>query len=155
MAYYGRGKNKSQNPYVFKDMYEAYIKDKEVDTPYYVSYSIFVEICSEYYKGISKHILDGGIYFMPYRMGNISIIKKIPKKFTKKALSPDWANTIKYGKLIMHTNDHSDYYKFRYHWSKTDCYVKNKGYYRMVLTRENKRELAKKIKSGNYEYFEL
>ena len=153
--YYSRGKNKIQNPYTLKDMYEEYIKDKEEFSPYRIDYNTFVYICTEFYKGISKHILDGGIYFMPYRLGNVSVIRKRPAKMTKFALSPDWANTQKFGKLIPHTNDHSDYYKFRFHWSKTDCYVKNKGKYRMVFTRANKRELAKRIKSGDYEYFEL
>jgi hypothetical protein len=153
--FYSRGKNKVRNPYTLQDMYKEYIKDKEEGSPYHIEYKSFVLICTEFYKGISKHILNGGIYFMPHRLGNISVIKKRPKKMTKFSLSPDWSNTQKFGKLIPHTNDHSDYYKFRFHWSKTDCYVSNKGKYRMVFTRENKRELAKKIKSGDYEYFEL
>jgi len=153
--FYSRGKNKVQNPYTLKDMYKEYIKDKEENSPYNVSYKVFVDICTEFYKEISDHVLKGGIYFMPYRMGNISVTKRKPAKMTKFALSPDWENTQKYGKLIPHTNDHTDYYKFRFHWSKNDCYVKNKGKYRMVFTRKNKRELAKTIRTGDYEYFEL
>jgi len=153
--FYSRGKNKIKSPYTLQDMYKEYIKDKEIGSPYHIPYKDFVHICTEFYKGVSKHILDGGIYFLPYRLGNISVVKKKPVKMTRYSLSPDWANTQKYGKLIPHTNDHSDYYKFRFHWSKTDCYVKNKGKYRMVFTRENKRTLAKIVKSGDYEYFEL
>jgi len=155
MGFFGRGKNRAKNPYTFKDMYKEYIKDKEEGSPYRVDYNTFVELCSEFYKGISEHILNGGIYFMPYRMGNISVIKKKPKKMDKFSLSPDWKTTLEYGKLVLHVNDHTNYYKHRFHWSKTDCYVKNKSRYRLVFTRQNKRELAKKIKSGNYEYFEL
>lgn len=155
MAFWGRGKNRVQNPYTFKDMYKEYIKDKEEESPYNVDYNTFVSLCSEFYKEISEHILNGGIYFLPYRMGNISVIKRLPKKMTKFALSPDWETTAKIGKLVMHTNDHSNYYKYRFHWSKKDCYVKHKTYYRLVFTRKNKRTLAQKIKSGEYEYFEL
>ena len=153
--FYGRGKNKAINPYTFADMYKEYIKDKEEGSPYHISYSDFVYICSEYYKAISAHILKGGIHFLPYRMGNVSVVKKRPKKLDKYSLSPDWAMTQKLGKLVLHTNDHTDYYKYRFHWSKTDCYVKNKGKYRLVFTRDNKRQLAKNVKSREYEYFEL
>ena len=74
MGFFGRGKNRAKNPYTFKDMYKEYIKDKEEGSPYRVDYNTFVELCSEFYKGISEHILNGGIYFMPYRMGNISCL---------------------------------------------------------------------------------
>jgi len=153
--FFGRGKNKAVNPYTLKDIYKDYIKDKEENSPYNISYNTFVSLCTEFYKGIAEHLLDGGIYFMPYRMGNVSVIKKKPKKMDKFSLSPDWKNTVDYNKLVLHTNDHSNYYKFRFHWSKTDCYVKNKSKYRLVFTRANKRELAQRVKSGNYEYFEL
>lgn len=153
--FYSRGKNKIKNPYTLKDMYKEYLQDKEEGSPYRIDYKTFVYICTEFYKGVSNHILNGGIYFMPYRLGNISIVKKKPAKMDRFTLSPDWANTQKFGKLIPHTNDHSDYYKFRFHWSKTDCHVKNRSKYRMVFTRANKRGLAKIIKSGDYEYFEI
>lgn len=153
--FHGRGKNRAKNPYTFKEIYLEYLKDKEEGSPYIVDYTTFVYICSEYYKSISAHILKGGMFFMPFRMGNVSVVKKKPKKMDKYSLSPDWKNTVEYNKLVLHTNDHTNYYKFRFHWSKTDCYVKNKGRYRMVFTRKNKRELAKNIKLNEYEYFEL
>ena len=46
-------------------------------------------------------------------------------------------------------------YKYRFVWSKKDCYVANKTNYRLVFTRTLKRELAKRIKSGEYEYFTI
>lgn len=153
--FYGRGINKAVNPYTLKDMYAMYIKDKEENSPYYVSYADFVTICTEYYKAISEHILEGGIYFMPFKMGSLSVVKKRPRKLNKMTLSPDWATSQKVGKLVLHTNEHTDYYKYRFHWVKANCAVKYKGRYRLVLTRENKRKLASNIKSREYEYFEL
>lgn len=155
MAYFGRGPNRVQNPYVLKDMYEEYLKDKEEGSPYRVPYDLFVSLCTEYYKGVMDHIFDSGIFFMPYRMGNVSIIKKKPKRMDSKTLPVDWQKTNEIGKRVLQLNDHSNYYKFRFHWEKKSCYVSHKSGYRLEFTRANKRRLAQIIKSGDYDYFEL
>ena len=153
--FFSRGPNKVKNPYVLKDMYREYIKDKEKGSPYDISYNTFVDICEQFYKGVAEHVLNGGIYMLPYRMGNISIVRVTPKKLDKRTLPIDWQKTVELGKQVFQLNDHSNYDKFRFHWSKKNCNVKNKSGYRLVFTRDNKRELARIIKSGEYEYFSL
>ena len=153
--YFGRGKNKVKDPYTFKHMYAEYIADKEEGSPYYVSYAAFVKLCSSFYKDLAAHIKTGGYYKMPYRMGNISVVKKKPKKFTFKSMTLNWKETARLGKQVFETNDHTSYFKFRFHWGKQDGIFSNKTKYRMVFTRANKRELAQFIKSGEYEYFEI
>lgn len=153
--YFSRGANKVKNPYCLKDMYEDYIKDKEEGTVYHVDYRTYVFLVTEYYKAIGQYILDGGLHILPYRMGTLSVGKSRPKKLTSANTSIDWANSVKYNKQIRYTNDHSNQYKYRFVWSKKDCYVANKTNYRLVFTRTLKRELAKRIKSGEYEYFTI
>ena len=153
--FYSRGLNKVQDCYVLKDMYKEYIKDKEEGSPYDISYSMYVELCTEFYKGVAEYIKEGGLYIMPYRMGNISVVKIRPKKLDFTSMSLDWKATSELGKQVFHTNDHTNYCKFRFHWTKKDAYFSNKGKYRMVFSRANKRDLARIIKTGNTTYFEL
>ena len=155
MAFFGRGKNKVQSPYTFQDMYIEYLKDVDENSPYFIPYCKFVEICSHYYKGMMDYVFEGGIFIMPFSLGSISIFKKKPKKLIAGHLQIDWENSVKCGKRVYHLNDHSNYYKFRFYWSKQNTRLANKGMYSMVFTRENKRRLASEIKSGNTNYFEL
>jgi len=151
--YFGRGKNKHQKPYVFKHMYKEYIKDKE--GPYAISYSDFVDICNEFYKGIAEYILDGGLYKLPYRLGDMSVIKKKPRLMDTIATPINWVETNKLGKQVLESNDHSDYFRFRFKWTKMGvAQVKHIKMYQVIFTRANKRKLAKIIKSGEYDFFE-
>lgn len=152
--YFGRGKNKAQDPYTFKDMYTEYIGEIEKGSPYDISYQVFVEICSEFYKDLAEYVKEGGYYKLPYKMGNLSVTKKRPKKMNFESMTLNWKETARLGKQVFETNDHTGYYKYQFHWGKKDGIFNNKTKYRMVFTRFNKRSLAKMIKSGDYEYFE-
>ena len=151
--FFGRGKNKVQNVYTFRDMYKEYIKDKE--GPYKISHADFMDICSEFYKGIADYILKGGWFKMPFRLGDLSVIKKPQTKLSKIATPINWVETNKLGKQVLETNDHSDHMVFRFRWSKDSGRVVNISKYQLIFTRANKRALAAIIKSGEYDYFEL
>lgn len=155
MAFFSRGKNKIQDPYVTKDFYKEYIKDKDKDSIYDVDYKTYVYIVETYYKALVEYVLNGGVYKLPFKMGNLLIVKYRPRKRTATNTPIDWFNTVKYGKLIRHTNDHSNYFKFLINWDKKSCRVINKTLYRFVPTRDFKRTLATKIKAGETDYFEL
>ena len=152
--FFGRGKNKIQNPYTLPDMYKEYIKDKE--GPYALSYKEFVDISNSFYKGIADYILGGGIYKMPYRLGEISVVKFKPTLGYQGASTINWVKTNETGKAVIETNDHSNYNKFRFYWSrKNNSKVKNVKRYGLQFTRALKRRLAAIIKSGEYNFFEL
>jgi len=151
-----RSKNRVRNPYTFVDMYEDYIADINEDSPYHVTYNEYVSICEDYYKIAMDNVLKKGWRFrLPFRMGDVMVIKKKLKKFDKDHLPIDWELTKKHGHYIYHTNDHSNNYKYRFRWSKKLIRsTPNIGQYRLVLTRANKRALAACIKSGDYDYIE-
>lgn len=151
--YFSRGLNKIQNPYVMKDFYEFYLKQIDKGSPYQVDYDTFRDICEEFYKELMEYLFDGGLYIMPYNLGELSINGKRPKKLDKTTLSIDWASTNEIGKKVYHINDHSNYYKFRFSWKKLGHNFKHKSDYRLVFTRANKRRLASIIKSGDYNFF--
>lgn len=154
--FFSRGKNKAKNPITFKEMYLSYIKDKDESSPYYISYDLYVEICSKYINKIIEHIICKGKKFkLPYRLGELSIIKKKINLANEKQYLPiDWANSLKYGKTITHLNEHSSGYKYMFYWNKKKALFKNKSCYRLVFTRANKRMLAKLIKSNKVDYYE-
>lgn len=88
-------------------------------------------------------------------MGTVAIVKYRPRKVGTANAPVDWENTVKYGKLIRHINDHSNYFKFIFNWNRATCRVTNKSLYRLVAVRALKRTLAAKIKAGEHDYFEL
>lgn len=152
--YFSRGLNKAVDPYTMPDFYEAYIKEvEESDGPYQVSYATYRDICEEYYKELMEYLFEGGLYIFPYNVGEISIKGMRPKNFNSRTLTINWEETNKIGKRVYHLNDHSNHFKYRFSWSKKDKHIKHKTDYRLVFTRDNKRRLAKIIKSGNYNYF--
>ena len=161
-----RGPNKIQNPYTLKDIYLDYIKDKEYGSPYYLSFKEYHDICEDYYKWIVSQIIDKSkIIKLPFRLGHLYVGKKKPAmlsgatlpydKHPMNSLGINWKETKRLGKWVHHINDHTGGYKFRFLWSKIECFVVNREFYRLVLTRTNKRYLAKVIKSGNNDYLEI
>lgn len=154
--YFFRGKNKVQNPYTYKEIYKDYIKNKEKDSPYYVEYSYFVELCNYFYKKVmSNMIKENKPFVFPFSLGTLSILKIKVKPSNLKTLPIDWKNTIKYGKKIYHLNEHSSGYKYVFSWKKKEKRFENKYFYRLIMTRDNKRWLADEIKNNKLDYFKL
>jgi hypothetical protein len=161
-----RGINKIQNCYNLKEIYLDYIKDKNLGNPYYLSFKEYHDICEEYYKYMISQIIDKSKSIkLPFRMGYIYVGKKkpailkgsqnIPMKYPLNSTSIDWKETKKLGKWVHHINDHTGGFKYRFIWSKIECLVVNREFYRLVLSRSNKRYLAKVIKSGDVDYLEI
>jgi len=153
--YFSRGKNKVQNSYTLVDSYKDYIKDKDINSPYYISKQEYIDIISSYVLKLNEELLDkASIFKMPYRLGTLQIVKLLSSNNRNKKYSIDFNLTNKYGKTIYHLNEHSDGYKYMFKWTKINSIVKNKSKYRFIPTRTTKRQLAKNIKSGLVDYFE-
>jgi hypothetical protein len=137
-------------------MYLDYIKDKSEDSKYYVTAKQFDNMCKDFYTAIMNYILEeAGTFEMPHRIGEVRIIKR-KRKFTRKeSLAIDWKLTQEYGKYIYLLNEHSKGYRYSFMWHKYNDAFKNKFLYRLVMIRQNKRKLAKMIKSGDYDYMEI
>jgi len=135
-------------------MYKDYIKNFDIDSPYYVTAEEYYRMCGDYYKGMVRKIMyDGVALKLPFRLGHLFIVKRKPKDLVAN-LTIDWEQTKKFGKWIRYINDHTRGFRFRFFWSKKQCMVVNREMYRLVFTRGNKRLLAKLIKSGNFDYIE-
>jgi hypothetical protein len=153
--FFSRGKNKVKDPYTVKDIYSFYITDIGLNSLYYVEQKEYCDIIYDFYKTIIERILyENALFKMPYGIGDLSVGKTKVKLDRLNILSVDWINTVDNGKYIYHLNEHSKGFKYFFHWSKKRKKIKNQYYYKLVMTRANKRLLAKLIKSGKYDYFE-
>lgn len=142
--------------YTIASFYNNYLKDIESDTVYDINYNKYRAIVTDYFKYLQKQLIEEGkIIKLPYRMGTVQIIKKKPKYYDKRSLRIDYQATKQTGKLIFLLNEHSDEFKYRYLWSKTDIMVPNKSMYQLVATRANKRRLAVIIKNKELDYQEI
>lgn len=142
--------------YTIASFYNNYLKDIESDTIYDIDYNKYRAIVTDYFKYLQKQLIEEGkIIKLPYRMGTVQIIKKKPKYYDKRSLRIDYQATKQTGKLIFLLNEHSDEFKYRYLWSKTDIMVPNKSMYQLVATRANKRRLAVIIKNKELDYQEI
>lgn len=142
--------------YTIPSFYNSYLDDVEQDTVYDIPYQLYRKIVTEYFQYLRDELIEHSkCVKLPYRMGTVQIVKHKPKYYDKRSLRIDYQATKQYNKLIFLTNEHSDFYKYRMHYNKTDVLVPNKTKYQLILTRANKRRLATIIKNQITDFEEL
>lgn len=142
--------------YTIPSFYNSYLDDIEQDTVYDIPYQLYREIVTEYFQYLRDELIEHSkCVKLPYRMGTVQIVKHKSKYYDKRSLRIDYQATKQYNKLIFLTNEHSDFYKYRMHYNKTDVLVPNKTKYQLILTRANKRRLATIIKNQITDFEEL
>lgn len=148
--------NYKRSSYTLTDYYLFYKDNIEKNTVYDIDMKTYKAIVSEYFKYIRDQIMQECKEFkLPCRLGTLSIIKHKPKEFTGKSLRFDWKATKESGKPVYLVNEHSNYYKYRFFWSKKNCLIINKSKYQFVATRDNKRTLAQIIFNKLRDYPEV
>lgn len=142
-----------------KNSYTTYLSKSKSPVPY----SLYNNMNQEFFKYITKKILEGHKVFLPMRMGSLQVIGK-EQKYTiqegkVKGLAPDWGATKKYreanpgsDKIIYHTNSHTDNVRYKIKWSKYNMVGKNKVLYSLRFIRSTKRLLSEYIKNKTFEY---
>ena len=147
--------NKTQS-YTIASFYNSYLDNIEPDTMYDIDYKQYRAIVIDYFKHLRQQLLyHSRNVKLPYRLGTVQIVKHKPLHYDSRSLRIDYKSTKEYNKLVFLTNEHSNYYKYRCHWDKTNILTKNKSYYQLNMTRANKRELAQIIKNKICDYQEL
>lgn len=147
---------KNTKSYTIASFYNDYLTNIEPDTVYDIDYTKYRAIVTDYFMYLRQKLIEEGkMIKLPYRMGNVQIIKSKPKHLDKRSLRIDYQATKEYNKLILLTNEHSDYFKYRYWWNKVDMMVPNKSQYQLVATRANKRRLCQIIKNKELDYEEI
>lgn len=142
--------------YTVKDFYKYYIDNLEENSPYEVDYKTYRSILEDYFKYLRDEVIEeGNTIKIPGRLGQLSIIKQMPAHWNKNSLCVDFKATAEYGKTIYHLNEHSNGFKYRFRWNKTNLLIRNSAAYQLVMTRANKRRLAQIIKNRERDYVEL
>lgn len=137
-----------------------------------VDYRTFVDAWKDFADAVTDDIaFTGKDFMMPFRVGTLGIRKRkiqvsINKDGTidKRYLRPDWVATRKLWnidpeakknkQLVFHLNKHFNGFNCKWFWDKTACLIPNQSAYSLVMTRENKRKLAKAIFNGESDYYE-
>ena len=146
----------NRKSYTIADYYVSYKNYIEQDTVYDIPYSTFRNIVSDYFKYIQQEVIEGSKGFkLPCRLGTLCIVKRQPKNFDSKSLRIDYHESKVQGKIVYFLNEHSNFFKFRLHWSKKESLLTNKTKYQFILTRANKRRLAQIIKNKEHDYIEI
>ena len=142
--------------YTIASFYNDYLDNIEKDTVYDINYTTYRAIVTDYFKYLQQRLIEEGkMIKLPYRMGNVQVVKSRPKHLDKRSLRIDYQATKQENKLVLLLNEHSDFFKYRYWWNKVDMMVPNKSQYQLVATRENKRRLAQIIKNKELDYQEI
>ena len=147
--------NYDRKSYTITDYYLSYKDYIEEGTQYDVDYATFRNIVTDYFKYIRDEVmLNSKEIKLPCRLGTLQIVKHQPKEYTGKSLRWDWKSTRELGKPVYYLNEHSGFFKYRFHWQKKDMVIKNRIKYMFVASRENKRALAQLIFKKQCDYIE-
>lgn len=150
-----RGPRKVTVDYGRSDIFKAFKKAEDIDIPQ----NIYSKVLNDFNREISRLILEEAFEFIiPNRIGTLRIKKYKPKIFNKDGelkknkLNPNWKKTnelwakdaeAKANKiLVYHTNEHSDGYEYKWHFSNYRSICKNKSAYCFIPTRTNKRAIT-------------
>lgn len=150
--------------YTTKTSYKYY-KDNTEKKLRVDSYTEYKQIIDLFLKKFMERIVYNSEEMkMPLNLGMLSVVKK---PFDAKnelynlehniidRMHIDWELSKKYKKMIPYTNEHTNYDKFKFHWSKKKSIIVNKTLYSFKPIRYWKRELARVIKTGKVDYFTL
>lgn len=142
--------------YTITSFYQYYYDNIDKDTVYDIGYTKYRQLLTDYFKYIRDEVLERSKEFkLPCRLGTICIVKHKPKQYNGQSLRIDYKASKDLGKMVFHLNEHSDGYKFRIYWNKTQSTAVNKTKYQLVMTRSNKRRLAQIIKNKEHDYIPL
>lgn len=141
-----------------RSSYKNYLKTN----PNPVDIKTFLQITNSFMKFFSEKLLEGDELVLPARLGTLSIRGNKRKlrfdKDGKPMLPPDWVKTKQLRdrnpeakeqkKIVYCTNEETSGVIYKIHWSKDRVLVENKTVYALRMTRDNKRAVHNKIKSG-------
>lgn len=149
------GDNYTTKSYVIKDFYQAYLDFIGTNKLYQVDLTTFRSILKDYIEYVNNEIFYKSREIkLPGRVGSICIVKKRPP-IERARLRVDFRATNELKKTILHLNEHSEGFNYRFFWSKKDSIVRYKTAYELVMSRANKRKLASIIKNKQADYIEI
>ena len=146
---------KENNSYTEIDYYKSYINYIGSNDAYRIDYKVFSSILYDYFKIIADAIiLKAADVKLPSQLGTIFVRKRKFKPY-RNHLNVDFKSTNELGKTVLHMNEHTNGYSFMFKWEKRNIAFRSSILYQLVMSRDNKRRLAKCIKNKTTDYIEL
>jgi len=82
---------KNTKSYTIASFYNDYLTSIEPDTVYDINYTKYRAIVTDYFQYLRQRLIEEGkMIKLPYRMGNVQIIKSRPKHLDKRSLRIDY-----------------------------------------------------------------
>lgn len=140
--------------------YDSYRKN---DPNTSIKVEVYIEIVLGFILFIMQKILSGRQVMLPANMGTMYIVGKKPKTWVDdtndlRGLAVNWEATKEYWrnneearkakKVIYHFNEHTNGYRYKFHWVKQGMTVRNKFHYYFRAMRNNKRGMTKQLKNN-------
>lgn len=144
-----------------RENYDRFIKENNINEKdlSYAKYCKNLEVCNWMY--IEFALRTGQKVSLPHGFGSIAVNKKMLKRFKEHDgkryvnLRPDWSKTKKIGKMVYHTNEHTDGYNFRWVWFPQDSKIAMSDLYVFKPGRYASRAITKYLKRTNTQYKEI
>jgi len=151
----GLNKRTKTISYTVDDYFISYREYTKDNSAYAISRDKFTKIVKDYFKFLSEELIcNAKEVRLPARMGILSVIKIKPRGYARRFFNVDFKSTLELEKTVLHLNEHSGGYRFRFFWNKGDMLITNKSMYELVMSRANKRRLAYMIKVEKKDYIE-
>ena len=148
-------RRKIQNPYTIQDTYKDYLKQHPEGTDYYIPYSEYRDITTEFLKYLTVRLVEkSATVVLPFRLGSLTVVKHKPEYKSLKNMAIDWVKSKELNKQVRFFNEHSGGYIYRFHWDRSRVQIDNKTVYMFHPARTLKRGVAKLVKTKQNDYFE-
>ena len=147
--------SKRKNSFTIIDFYKSYIETVAGNALYEIDYKLFRCILEDYFEFIMDEVfMSSGEFKLPAGLGKIYVKKSKPSRYDRRHMNVDFRETMIQKTLVLHFNEHSSGFRYRFHWEKKEIRVPNISLYEMIFTRYNKRRLACLIKNRDRDYIE-
>lgn len=126
-----------------------------------LSFEKYKEIIYTLNSTYSNYVLEGEKIKLPHGFGSLAINKKKQKhkvKINDKeriCLAVNWVESKKLGKKIYYTNSHSEGYRYKWFWFKSEAFLPETFIWGFKPSRVNSRKLAHLLKQDNSPYIHL
>lgn len=139
-----------------KSKYPVSVKNNKL--PELVEFSLYRKILNDYFLELVSIMFSNSRAYLPCNLGYLFIAKKKLQYLSSKGkpcLSVNWAESKRLGKKVHLFNEDRDGYVYRFFWNKGPHH-KGINWYKFVVSRKNKRNLAKVLKQDkSTDFFEL
>lgn len=144
-----------------KENYLRFMKDNNLSESElsFSKYKKNLDICNWMY--VEYALSTGQKVSLPYGFGPLAVNKKMLKRFKvhegKKYvnLRPDWKLTKANGKMVYHTNEHTDGYNFSWIWFPGEAKIHLNDLYVFKPGRYASRAITKYVNKPNSTYKEM